>query len=159
MHGGSAVSAGAAACPRLTPRRGPPTQAGARPRRSGRLRGAGMWARPSQSARSPPPARTATARPPRAHGRGLLGPYLPALGPPLRHRVAAVPAAGPAASAPAPSGRSKWERSNLRTPGAGRAGRDGGARGREQGKRKHAGMCGAEPRPDAIGGPTDQWQR
>lgn len=71
--------------------RGPPTQAGARPRRSGRLRGAGTWARPSQSARSPPPARTATARPPRAHGRGLLGPCLPALRPPLRPRVAAGP--------------------------------------------------------------------
>lgn len=131
MHGGLGSSAGSARGPRHAPRRRlAASQPGRAPGRSappavtaaprapgcgpglpssdgaarhgapGHLR-AGPRPGPSQSARTPLPARTATARPSRAHGRGLLGPMPPRAWARLAGSGSLrVPVVGPAAAAP-----------------------------------------------------------
>lgn len=114
--------------------------------------------RPSEHARFLPPTRTAAARPPRAHGRGLPGP----LAPRVRARLLGaeslpVPAVGPCRRCPLrPAAAANGSRTPHTLPGRGGRASAPAARGRRVGEGPRAGWGRAH---DAIGGSVDQWQR
>lgn len=111
---------------------------------------------PSESAQSLPPTRTAAARPPRAHGRGLPGPL------PLRARARLlgaeslpIPAVGPCRRCPRRPRPQQMVAERLIHSRGGVGGPvPQQARGRREGEGPRAGWGRAH---DAIGGSVDQW--
>lgn len=144
------VGAEMLAGPSLARRRGAARRVQAPPRRAPRPG-------PSQRVRSPPLVHTAAARPPRAHGRGLLGP----LPPHARARLSGagslpVPAVGVRRCCPRrPAAAANGSRAPRALPGRG----GGRVPGRVRGRRELRGSARGGATPDAIGGPVDQWQR